>query len=267
MRKLRQLRTLASTLRGFHVLWVRGTQRKPGAASTWQAFCFVATSLSDCYQPDGIAVDPQNDMVYSAGCRRRGLAYNAMASIVNGTSGTIVKTVDLSSAYYTTMTLDPTSDVLYVSGERMLAAFDGTNGDQIFQADPPDLWLSSWAWGSTRPRIRCLSLPRTTTICSYTTVPRGARQHVLLPQLHRSCRLRPQHRRDLCGQDRGADRASSSYASTGSVDTGLIDADLGCAPSLNSSLRTQASTRIESGGGAMNPCVQDLTIDPVRSHI
>jgi DNA-binding beta-propeller fold protein YncE len=57
---------------------------------------------------------------------------------VNGTSGTLVTTVSLPSAYYSTMTLNPETDVLYVSGERMLAALNGTNGQETFEAGYAD---------------------------------------------------------------------------------------------------------------------------------
>jgi YVTN family beta-propeller protein len=95
----------------------------------------VIANVSVGFAPYDIAVDPHNGMVYSAGCSGS-FVCGAEAAVVNGTSGTLVNTVGLPSAYYTTMTLSPTSDVLYVSGERLLAALNGTNGNQIFQADP-----------------------------------------------------------------------------------------------------------------------------------
>ncbi len=97
----------------------------------------VVANVSVGFAPYGIAVDSHNDMVYSAGCSGD-FVCGSEAALVNGTSGTLVTTVSLSSLYYSTMTLNPETDVLYVSGERMLAALNGTNGQEIFQAGYAD---------------------------------------------------------------------------------------------------------------------------------
>jgi hypothetical protein len=95
----------------------------------------VLANVTVGFAPAGIAVDSHTDFVYAAGCSGS-FVCGSEAVVVNGKSGTVVATVRLPSAYYSTMTLNPTTDVLYVSGERLLAALNGTNGNQIFQADP-----------------------------------------------------------------------------------------------------------------------------------
>jgi YVTN family beta-propeller protein len=122
-----------------HVLW--GTQMRefgpPGnlIGVDVRTDSLVA-NLSVGFTPDGIAVDPNNHLVYSAGCFAAFCSVSE-AAIVNGTDGTLVKTVtNLPSEYPSTLTLNPATDILYVSGSRILVALNGTNGNEIFQADP-----------------------------------------------------------------------------------------------------------------------------------
>jgi len=84
----------------------------------------------------GIALDPYTDMVYAVGCAQQGLACDSQLAIVNGTSRTLVTTVPTSSAYYSTMTMNARTNVVYVSGGEELLALNGTNGQEIFHANP-----------------------------------------------------------------------------------------------------------------------------------
>ena len=76
----------------------------------------VQANVSIGYSPYDIAADPSTGSVYSDGCQQEGMACGSWASIVNGTSGTIVSKTELGSADYPTMTLDIKTHVLYVSG-------------------------------------------------------------------------------------------------------------------------------------------------------
>ncbi|MDG7020785.1 MAG: hypothetical protein JRN23_02500, partial [Nitrososphaerota archaeon] len=72
---------------------------------------------------------------YATGCINS-FVCGSEAALVNGTSGTLVNTVDLYSAYFTAMTVDPATDIVYVSGEAQLVALNGTNGNVIFKSNP-----------------------------------------------------------------------------------------------------------------------------------
>lgn len=95
----------------------------------------VLANVSVGFAPYDIAVNPKTNMVYADGCVQD-FVCGSEAAIVNGTGGTLLTTVDLGSAYYPTMTLNPATDVLYVSGEQELAALNGTTGSLIFKVSP-----------------------------------------------------------------------------------------------------------------------------------
>ena len=118
-----------------HMLW--GTQ--PGDSALVEVdprTGSVVANVSIGFSPYDIAVDPSTGLVYSDGCNQEGLVCDSWASIVNGTSGTLVAKVEPGSGDYPTMALDPATHVLYVSGGQQLAAINGTTGTVIFNVNP-----------------------------------------------------------------------------------------------------------------------------------
>jgi DNA-binding beta-propeller fold protein YncE len=116
-----------------HMLW--GTEKGHWAlAEVDPRTGSVVANVSIGFAPYDIAVDPGIDMVYSDGCNGE-MACDSWASVVNGTSGTLVAKVELGSGAYPTMALDPATHVLYVSGDQ-LAAINGTTGGVIFKVNP-----------------------------------------------------------------------------------------------------------------------------------
>ena len=96
----------------------------------------VVANVSVGFDPYDIAVDPSTGMVYADGCDQEGSVCNSQLSIANGASGTLVTTVDLGSGDYPTMTFNPMTHVVYVSGGQQLAAINGTTGSVIFNVNP-----------------------------------------------------------------------------------------------------------------------------------
>lgn len=96
----------------------------------------VVENVSLGYRATNVALNQETNMVYTVGCDQIGLACDSVVSIVNGTSGALVTTVHLGSAYYSTMTYDQATNVVYVSGEAELVALNGTNGHVIFRTNP-----------------------------------------------------------------------------------------------------------------------------------
>jgi hypothetical protein len=96
----------------------------------------LVANISIGYWADQVQVDPTTNMVLAAGCDEVGLACNSTASVVNGASETLVRTLHLGSAYYETTAADPSTHTFYVSGERQLVAVSATTGVETFSADP-----------------------------------------------------------------------------------------------------------------------------------
>jgi hypothetical protein len=94
----------------------------------------VVENVSIGFEPFDVAVDSRTNMVYSDGCTYSFVCGSEVA-VVDGARGTLVATVSLGSGYYPTMTLNPATHVLYVSGEKQLAAINGTTGGVIFKVD------------------------------------------------------------------------------------------------------------------------------------
>jgi len=95
----------------------------------------IVANVSLGFSPYDVALDHWTDFVYADGCANSFVCGSEVA-IVNGTSGTLVTTVDLQSAYYPAMTMNPSTDVLYVSGMEELVALNGTDGQVIFDSNP-----------------------------------------------------------------------------------------------------------------------------------
>lgn len=95
----------------------------------------VVANVSLSFLPYDLAVNPDTNMVYVEGCHQN-FACDSMVSIINGTSRTVVTTVPLNSAYYSTMTYDPATNIIYASGGAELVALNGTTGAKVFEVNP-----------------------------------------------------------------------------------------------------------------------------------
>jgi hypothetical protein len=98
----------------------------------------VVENVSLGFAPVGVAVDPYTGMVYADGCMGgpAGVCGFQQLAIINGTSGSLVTTVGLFNADTPSMTVDPSTDIVYVTGASQLAAVNGTSGNVIFRVYP-----------------------------------------------------------------------------------------------------------------------------------
>lgn len=95
----------------------------------------VVANVSVGYPVNSVAVNPETHMVYAAGCHAEGIVCNSKVSIVNGTSESLVTTVNLGDYDYPELAANPATNVVYVSGAR-LVALNGSNGNVIFSVNP-----------------------------------------------------------------------------------------------------------------------------------
>jgi DNA-binding beta-propeller fold protein YncE len=94
----------------------------------------IVANISLGYWANSVALDPTTHMVYAAGCANSFVCGSEVA-VVNGTSETLVITVHLNSAAYPRVTVDPKTNVVYVSGS-YLTALNGTSGKVIYSVNP-----------------------------------------------------------------------------------------------------------------------------------
>jgi len=99
------------------------------------------------FDPIEVAVNPYTGMVYADGCMgaTTNLCVSQQLAIINGTSGALVATLDLSSPIYGPMTLDPSTGIVYVGGGSQLVAVNGTSGNIMFRVYPQTCGPSSIA--------------------------------------------------------------------------------------------------------------------------
>lgn len=95
----------------------------------------VVMNISLSFQPYNLAVNPETNMVHAEGCHQS-FACDSMVSIINGTSRKVVATVSLNSAYFSTMTYDQATNIVYASGGAELVALNGTTGARVFEVNP-----------------------------------------------------------------------------------------------------------------------------------
>ncbi|MDE1853351.1 MAG: hypothetical protein KGI38_06350 [Thaumarchaeota archaeon] len=88
----------------------------------------VGYSISD------LAVSSAKGMVYALGCRNF-FVCGAEISFVNATSGSVISQEETGSAYYPTMTVDPKTGIVYVSGEAEVISY-GPYGYLIYKSNP-----------------------------------------------------------------------------------------------------------------------------------
>ena len=86
------------------------------------------------YAVSDLAVSTVKGMVYALGCRNS-FVCGAEISFLNATSGNVVSQEETGSAYYPTMTVDPTTGIVYVSGEAELISY-GPGGYLIYKSNP-----------------------------------------------------------------------------------------------------------------------------------
>lgn len=87
------------------------------------------------YSPDSTTVNPQTDVVFVVGCNQEGLVCNSMVSVVNATSGKLLNQASLGNGGYPRVTMNPITDVAYVSGSAQLVALNGTTGKMIYDVN------------------------------------------------------------------------------------------------------------------------------------
>jgi hypothetical protein len=95
----------------------------------------VVANVSLGYPADSISVDPETGMVFAAGCGEQYPVCDSIASVVNGTSGRVVATLELNSSTPPTVAVNPSTDLAYVSGDQ-LVALNGTSGAMVFKVNP-----------------------------------------------------------------------------------------------------------------------------------
>jgi hypothetical protein len=101
----------------------------------------VVANVSLGYPVYYVAVNPETNMVYAAGCPG-GFVCDSSVSIVNGTSGTLLTTVNLHDMSNSGLTVNSGTNIVYVSGYN-LVALNGTNGKVIFSVNPLTCGLSN----------------------------------------------------------------------------------------------------------------------------
>ncbi|HYC11280.1 MAG TPA: hypothetical protein VEC02_01270 [Nitrososphaerales archaeon] len=82
-----------------------------------------------------LAIDPLTHMVYAVGCTNSFLCFSE-ASFVNGTSRSVVNTLNLGADAIPTVAVNPKTNVVYLSGVAQLMALNGTNGKTIYEVNP-----------------------------------------------------------------------------------------------------------------------------------
>lgn len=95
----------------------------------------VVANISLGYSADGIAVDSNTHMVYAVGCAGS-FVCGSHASVINGSSETLLDTVNIGSWGYPRVAVDPKTDVVYVTGVTQLVALNGKSGKLIFNSNP-----------------------------------------------------------------------------------------------------------------------------------
>jgi YVTN family beta-propeller protein len=94
----------------------------------------IVANISLGYGTDSLAIDPYTNMIYAAGCANS-FVCGSEVSVVNATSDTLVTTVQLGSSAYPRVTINPQTNVVYVSGGASLVALNGSNGGVIFNTN------------------------------------------------------------------------------------------------------------------------------------
>lgn len=94
----------------------------------------VVANISLGYWADSIAVDSNTHMVYAVGCAGS-FVCGSHASVINGSSETLLDTVNIGSWGYPRVAVDPKTDVAYVTGVTQLVALNGRSGKVIFNSN------------------------------------------------------------------------------------------------------------------------------------
>jgi DNA-binding beta-propeller fold protein YncE len=95
----------------------------------------IAFNVSLGYWPNSVVVDSLTDVVFATGCADQGLVCNSVVSAVNATSGTLLNRITLGNDAYPRLTVNPVTNVAYVSGSAQLVALNGTTGKIVFDVN------------------------------------------------------------------------------------------------------------------------------------
>jgi hypothetical protein len=93
----------------------------------------IVANISLGYWANSLALNQRTHMVFAVGCAMSFVCGSEM-SLLNGTSKTLVKTVHLGSASYATVTVDPTTNLVYVASSAELIALSGISGTILFDS-------------------------------------------------------------------------------------------------------------------------------------
>jgi hypothetical protein len=119
----------------------------------------VVANVSIGYSANSLVADPYTHMVFAAGCNVSGLVCNSMASVVNGTSKTLVSTIDLGNGGYPRIAMDTRRNVVYVSGVAQLVALSGIDGRVLYNANSQVCGpMDSMAVSSSQGEVLAISL-------------------------------------------------------------------------------------------------------------
>lgn len=93
----------------------------------------VVANISLGYWADSVATNPNNHMVYAAGCTNDFVCGTEVA-VVNGTTKALVNIVRLNSGSYPRLAVDLNTNVVYVSGDQFVALY-GNDGSVIYSVN------------------------------------------------------------------------------------------------------------------------------------
>jgi len=93
----------------------------------------VVSILPLGFDVSGMVLDTATDTLYVSGCTTV-LACGSAVAIVDAKTATLVTTVDLNSQFFPAIAVNPSTNVLYVSGEGQLLALNGSDGKMIFDS-------------------------------------------------------------------------------------------------------------------------------------
>jgi hypothetical protein len=106
---------------------------------------------------DSVAVDSSTNMIVAAGCKNN-FVCESVAFLVNGTSQTLTKTIQLGGGTYPRVAVNAYQHLFYVSGDT-LAAINDTSGAIIFNVNPQECGpFDSMAFDENTDQLAAISL-------------------------------------------------------------------------------------------------------------
>jgi YVTN family beta-propeller protein len=119
----------------------------------------LVADVSLPHSTDSVTVDPSTNMIIAAGCGAPvSLVCGSVAYLVNGTSRTLTKTVQLGGGSYPRVAVDTYRHMFYVSGDT-LAAINDTSGAIVFNVNPQECGpFDSMAFDENTDQLAAISL-------------------------------------------------------------------------------------------------------------